>query len=148
MANSTFVYVTYIRASQQDVWHALTDTEFSKKYWFGASLESEWKVGSPWRIEFPDQHVTDSGEILESDPPRRLVIKWINEWDPVAKAEGYTRCAFDLEPAGTAVKLTVTHSVDKSEARVIQLVSGGWPRILSNLKSLLETGELAMPNKM
>ena len=71
MTNSSFVYVTYIRSSQQKVWDALTKPEFQKQYWFGGHLESDWKKGSPWKMVMPEQGLTDSGEVLESDPPNR-----------------------------------------------------------------------------
>ena len=92
---------------------------------------------------FPDGRIADTGEILEIDPPRRLVLKWRNEFRPELKAEGYSRCSIELEPVSGAVKLSITHSLEKQGAELITAVSGGWPRILSNLKSLLETGQLA-----
>ena len=144
MAKSTFVYVTYIRTTAEKLWEALTTPEFVRQYWFGVQCDSEWKVGSPWRLTFPDGRVADSGEILEADPPRRLAIKWRNEFKPELTAEGYSLCTFDIEPrAGSeAIKLTITHSMERDDSKVIQAVSGGWPSILSNLKSLLETGEV------
>lgn len=148
MTTSTFVYVTYIRAPLEKVWLALTNTDFTRKYWFGAALESDWAPGSAWRIAFPDGRITDSGEVLEIDPLKRLVLKWRNEWRPESKAEGYSTCTFEVEAAGAAVKLTVTHAIDVPNSKLIDGVSGGWPLILSNLKSLLETGELALPTKM
>jgi uncharacterized protein YndB with AHSA1/START domain len=141
---SAFVYVTYIRTTQEKLWSALTDPEFMRQYWFGVHCESDFKKGSPWKLVYPDGRLTDSGEILESDPPRRLVIKWRNEFKPELQAEGHSICTMDIEPAGGAVKLTITHSIDKKNAKFIEAVSGGWPKVLSNLKSLLETGELAM----
>jgi len=145
MARSTFVYVTYIRTTPERLWSALTDPEFTRQYWFGVRNESEWKVGAPWRLVFPDGRVADTGEILEVDPPKRLVIKWRNEFRPELKAEGYARCTMELEPVDGAVKLSITHSIEQEPSKFIEAVSGGWPRILSNLKSLLETGALAFP---
>jgi uncharacterized protein YndB with AHSA1/START domain len=139
---SQFVYVTYIRTTPEKLWAALTDAEFTKKYWLGAKVESDFKVGSAWKLVFDDGRVADSGEILESDPPRRLAIKWLNQWSPEINAEGYSRCTMTLEPTNDTVKLTVEHSIDKPKAKLIEAVSGGWPKILSNLKSLLETGTL------
>ena len=78
------------------------------------------------------------------DPPKRLIIKWRNECRPEMKSEGYSRCTIDLEPIAGAVKLTITHVMDRAESKFIEAVSGGWPRILSNLKSLLETGEIVL----
>ena len=144
MNPSTFVYVTYIRTTPERLWSALTSPEFTKQYWLGATVESDWKVGSPWRIVLADGRVADTGSIVEADPPRRLVIHWRNEFMPELKAEGYSRCTMELAPEKGAVKLTITHRMDKEGTQFIGAVSGGWPRILSNLKSLLETGEVAL----
>ena len=144
MKESQFVYVTYIRTTPEKLWSALTDAEFIKQYWFGARCESEWKAGSPWKMHFSDGQITDAGEIVESAPPRRLVIKWHNEWKPELKAEGYSRCAFEIEPVENAVKLTVTHSMDREGSKLIEAVSDGWPKVLSNIKSLIETGQVVL----
>lgn len=144
MNKSTFVYVTYIRTSPEQLWKALISAEFMQQYWFGMHAESEWTAGSPWRLVFPDGRVADSGEVLEADAPRRLVLKWRNEFNSELKAEGYSQCRFELEPQGGAVKLTVTHSMERPDSKLVEKVSGGWPSILSNLKSLLETGEVAI----
>jgi uncharacterized protein YndB with AHSA1/START domain len=143
-AGSTFVYVTYIRTTPEQLWAALTSPDFMKQYWFGMHQETDWKAGSPWRLVFPDGRVADGGEIVEIDPPRRLVLKWRNEFRPELRSEGYSRCTVELEPVGAAVKLTITHAIDRLESKLIEAVSGGWPRILSNLKSLLETGSIAV----
>jgi uncharacterized protein YndB with AHSA1/START domain len=147
MAGSTYVYVTYIRTTPTELWNALTDEEFTQQYWFGVRLQSDWTVGAPWKMLYPDGRLTDSGEVLEVDPPKRLVLRWRNEFRPELKAEGYARCVFELEPTGDVVKLTVTHSIDVDNSQLITAVSGGWPRILSNLKSLLETGAIIMATK-
>jgi uncharacterized protein YndB with AHSA1/START domain len=138
--SSTYVYVTYIRTSPQKLWDALTKPEFIKQYWFDMTQESEWKPGAPWTMTFPDGRIADAGEVLEIDPPRRLVLKWRNEFRPELKAEGYSRCVYDLEEGGGMMRLTITHSIEKDNAKLIEAVAGGWPRILSSLKSLLETG--------
>jgi uncharacterized protein YndB with AHSA1/START domain len=145
MNSDTFVYVTYIRTTPEKLWSALTTPEFQRQYWFGIHQECEWNAGSPWRMMFPDGRVADSGEVLEADPPRRLVLKWRNEFREDLKDAGYSRCTYELAPHDGAVKLTVTH-VSESRA-FIEAVSGGWPMILSNLKSLLETGEVATASK-
>lgn len=144
MSKSEFVYATYIKTTPEKVWNALTNPEFIKQYWFGAICVSAWKAGSPWKLCFPDGQTADAGEIVESIPSRRLVIKWRNEWKPQFQAEGVSLCVFDIEPEGAAVKLTVTHSIDKTPSKFIEAVSGGWPKVLSNLKSLLETGKIAL----
>lgn len=147
-AQTRFVYVTYIRTTPEKLWAALTQPEFTRQYWFGVSLISDWKTGSDWKLMYEDGRVMDAGEILEADAPRRLVIKWRNEWKPEFKAEGYSRCTMELEPADAAVKLTVIHEMDKANSGFInEGVSNGWPKILSNLKSLLETGAVVMPLK-
>jgi uncharacterized protein YndB with AHSA1/START domain len=145
---STFVYVTFIRTTPERLWAALTEPEFVKQYWFGMHQEAEWKAGGPWKLVFSDGRVADSGTVIEADPPRRLVLKWLNEFRPELKAEGPARCTMELEPVGGAVKLTITHTSDRPESKVIQAVSGGWPQILSNLKSLLETGEVVLREKV
>jgi uncharacterized protein YndB with AHSA1/START domain len=147
MAGSTFVYVTFIRASVEQIWSAFTQPEMVKKFWFDIDVETDWRVGSPWCIKFPDGRVADAGEILEFDPPRRIAIKWRNEFMPELKAEGFSLCVIEVEPVGNAAKLTVTHSNEVENSKFIGAVSGGWPKILSNLKSLIETGELVLPNK-
>jgi uncharacterized protein YndB with AHSA1/START domain len=138
-----FIYVTFIRTTPQKLWDALTKPEFTKRYWHETSQDCEWKLGSPWRIVTPDGRIADSGEVLELDPPRRLVVSWLNHLFPAALAEGHSRAVFDLEPAGEAVKLTVTHEFKTPDSNLYRGVSGGfgWPVILSSLKSLLETGE-------
>jgi uncharacterized protein YndB with AHSA1/START domain len=141
---STFVYVTFIRTTPEKLWEALTDSKFIRQYWFGSTVECGWKKGSPWKLIGSDGNLTDTGEILEIDPPRRMVIRWQNEWKPELKAEGPGRCTFELEPVGSAVKLSITHQIDRPESKLITAVSGGWPRVLSNLKSLVETGEIAI----
>jgi uncharacterized protein YndB with AHSA1/START domain len=145
MARSTFVYVTYIRTTPERLWSALTeDREFMKQYWFGTHCESEWTPGSPWKMVGPDGSITDAGEIVEAEPPRRLVIRWQHQKKPELKAEGESLCTMELEPSGTAVKLSITHTIEREPSPLIVAVSGGWPKILSNLKSLLETGSAVL----
>ena len=141
---SQFLYVTYIRTTPVRLWEALTDAQFVRQYWFGVTVESAWKKGAPWKLIYPDGRTSDSGEILESDPPRRLVIRWHNQWNPEFNAEGPSRCTIELEPAGKTVKLTITHEIERPGSKFIAAVSQGWPIVLSNLKSLLETGEIAL----
>ncbi len=144
---STFVYVIFIRTTPQKLWEALTDPEFIPRYWFGVTIDCAWAKGAAWKMVYPDGRLTDSGEILEIDPPRRMVIRWQHELHPELKAEGPSRCTIELEPAGRAVKLTITHEIERPEAKLITAVAGGWPKILSNLKSLLETGDVAIAER-
>lgn len=136
-----FMYVTYIRTTPEKLWNALTDPASNKLYWFGAAMQSEWKQGASWKILLADGRIADMGEILEIEKPKRIVIKWRNEFMPELKAEGWARCTIELEPAAESVKLTVVHEIDKTGSKFIEAVSGGWPKILSGLKSLLETGK-------
>lgn len=145
MARSTFVYVTYIRTTPQKLWAALTtDTEAMKLYWFGNHCISDWKPGSPWKLLTNDGVLMDAGEIVESDPPRRLVIRWRHQHKPELAAEGDSLCTMELEQTAGAVKLSITHTVEREGSKLITAVSGGWPKVLANLKSLLETGEIAL----
>src|SRR5262249_60398700 len=105
-SSSTFVYVTFIRTTPEKLWLALTTPEFTKQYWFGMHQESTWKAGASWQLVFPDGRVADTGEIVEIDPPKRLVLKWRNEFRPELKSEGYSRCTVELQPVHDAVKLT------------------------------------------
>jgi uncharacterized protein YndB with AHSA1/START domain len=140
MARSTFVYVTYIRTTPDRLWSALTDAEFMTQYWFGMHCDSQWLPGSAWRLVSSNGEVLDAGEIVEADPPRRLVIRWHHQNKAELKAEGDSLCTMELEPNGPAVKLSITHTIERDASKLITAVSGGWPKILSNLKSLLETG--------
>ncbi len=141
MADSRFVYVTYIRTTPETLWKALIDPEFTRRYWCETVQESEWKPGASWRIMIPDGRVADSGEVLEIEPGRRLVLTWRNEFMPEMREEGYSRLTYELETRGELVKLTVIHEMEKPGSKLIGNVSNGWPLILASLKSLLETGE-------
>jgi uncharacterized protein YndB with AHSA1/START domain len=145
MARSTFVYVTYIRTTPQKLWSALTDAEFTKQYWFGMRCESQWTAGSSWKLVSGDGQTFDAGEIVEAEPPRRLVIRWQNQFKPELKAEGASLCTIELEPSATAVRLSITHTIEREPSKFIDTVSGGWPKVISNLKSLLETGAIVLP---
>ena len=148
MARSTFIYVTYIRTTPDKLWSALTDEAFMKRYWFGYCCQSEWKPGSPWRMVSAEGKVVDAGEIVEAEPQRRLVIRWRHQNNPELAAEGASLCTMELEPSGSAVKLSITHSIDREPSKLIEAVSGGWPKIVSNLKSLLESGTVALDEHM
>jgi uncharacterized protein YndB with AHSA1/START domain len=141
MQTDQFVYVTYIRTTPEKLWKALIESEFTRQFWCNTTQESEWKPGATWKILMPDGAVADSGEVVEIDPHRRLVLKWRNEFRPELKAEGYSRLTYQLEPEGKSVKLTVIHEMEKEGSKFIEAVSSGWPHILASLKSLLETGE-------
>jgi uncharacterized protein YndB with AHSA1/START domain len=143
MSGSRFVYVTYIRVTPEKLWRALTTSEIIKQYRFGMSVESEWKVGSKWRM-YADGKLMDSGKILETVSHRRLVMSWLCEWKPEFKAEGNSRCVFEIDQVGASAKLTLSHSIERPHSKFIGAVSEGWPIVISNLKSLLETGDVAL----
>lgn len=144
MARSTFVYVSYIRTTPERLWSALTDPAYMTQYWFGMHCESDWTAGSSWTLVSGEGEVFDAGEIVEADPPRRLVIRWQHQKRPELKAEGASLCTMTLEPQAGAVKLSITHTIEREPSTLIEAVSGGWPKIVSNLKSLLEGGTIAL----
>jgi uncharacterized glyoxalase superfamily protein PhnB/uncharacterized protein YndB with AHSA1/START domain len=144
MAKSTFVYVTYIRTMPERLWSALTDAEFMKQYWFGLHGESQWTAGSTWKLVYPDGRIAADGEIVEVEPPKRLVIRWQDQIRPELRAEGESRCTIDLESNGPVVRLAITHAIEREPSNLIALVSSSWPKVISNLKSLLETGSIVL----
>jgi len=139
MSKPEFVYVTYIETTPEKLWEALTSSEFSKRYWFGTELRSDWKVGSPLALVM-DGTTTDTGEILEADRPRRLSYSFRHELNDEMRNEQPSRVVFDLEPHGKFVKLTLTHDGFAEGSKMLDGVSKGWPAIMSSLKSLLESG--------
>jgi uncharacterized protein YndB with AHSA1/START domain len=141
MAHDRFFYVIYIRAPQETVWRALIEPEFTRAYWSQTHQESDWKVGSGWKLMIPDGRTGDTGQVLEFNPPTRLVVSWRNEFMPEIHTEGHSRCTFELATQGDAVRLTLTHEIDRDNSKLIAGVSVGWPLLLSSLKSLLETGD-------
>jgi uncharacterized protein YndB with AHSA1/START domain len=145
MANDTlkgrpkFVYVTYIRSTREKVFQALTDGAATREYWSGYRIESDWKVGGPLRFYDGDDKLAHDDKVLAFDPPSLLSYGW----KPLRKAfEGETesRVTFTLEQAGEHVKLTMVHDEMMPGGKMLNAVSGGWPVVLSSLKSLLETG--------
>jgi uncharacterized protein YndB with AHSA1/START domain len=140
MSKPSFVYVTYIATTPERLWAALTQPEFTERYMFGRRVESTWAAGAPVRYWGREGSVSDSGQVLESDPPRRLSITWRVEFDDALRDEGYSTVTFVLEPLGGEVKLTVIHDELREGSGVHKGISMGWPKALSSLKSLLETG--------
>jgi len=141
VAKSTFGYVIYIASTADTVWKALLEGEFTRQYW-GHDNVSDWQPGSAWehRRANASRSVVLLGEVLEATPPRHLVITWANPEDRDNKAR-HSRVSFDIEPVGDMVRLTVTHDQLESGSDMQRKVSQGWPRVLSSLKSLLETGQ-------
>lgn len=143
-AKSQFVYVTYIRTTPERLWEALTDPQFIRRYWFDMTIETDWQKGAPWTLIRADGTTDTTGEILDIDPPHGMVIRWHNQWNAEMNAEGPSSCTIAIEPVGSAVKLTITHETDRPVSKLITSVSYGWPLVVSNLKSLLETGTVAI----
>jgi len=139
MHKPEFVYVTYIETTPEKLWEALTDGDFTERYWFGARLKSDWKVGSTFEMLRSDGTVSDAGKVVEVDRPRRLAYTFINQSDKY-RNEFPALATFVLEPYGKLVKLTLTHEGFAEGSKFFNGVSKGWPAILSSLKSILETG--------
>jgi uncharacterized protein YndB with AHSA1/START domain len=145
MSKPEFVYTTYIETTPEKLWEALTNSEFSKRYWFGTEVKSDWNVGSPFAL-VTDGKTSDTGEILEADRPRRLSYSFKHELFEEMRNEPATKVVFTIEPHGNIVKLMVTHEGFVEGGKLLGAVSNGWPAILSGLKSLLETGHvIAIP---
>ena len=142
MSKPEFVYTTYIETTAEKLWHALTDGDFTERYWFGHRVASDWKVSSPYRFARQSAGTID-GKVLISEPPKRLAYTW-DPCSPEAKRERTSRVTFDLEPRGNVIKLTVTHDNLDEGGKTLRDISGGWPMVIASLKSLLETGH-ALP---
>jgi uncharacterized protein YndB with AHSA1/START domain len=142
MAESRFLYLTYIRAPAQTVWDALTDPAQNRLFWSGYHQQSSWAVGADFAIVSQDGQAWDTGKVLAFDPPKHFQVTWNHQHDPAMKAEGESTCSFDLEALSDQLtKLTVTHTMPVADSKLIGAVSTGWPMIMSSLKSLLETGK-------
>jgi uncharacterized protein YndB with AHSA1/START domain len=150
MKKPDYVYVTYIATTPEKLWRALVDTDLMRQWWVDPIAGcarvnvSDWKPGSRWEHRRVDAAGTVDmvGKVVESTPPRRLAFTWARPKDAEDEA-AHSRVAFDIEPYGDGlVRLTVTH--DELDAEMLTGISGGWPKVLSNLKTLLETGH-ALP---
>jgi len=149
MTKPSFVYVTYIATTPEKVWRALVDTDVMRKYWADPTADdpahenvSDWRPGSQWehrRVD--DSHTVDIvGKVVESTPPRRLVFTWARPKDAEDDSK-HSRVTFDIEPQGDGlIRLTVTHEDLERDPKMLEGISSGWPMVLSNLKTLLETG--------
>ena len=134
------VYEIYIRATPERVWQALTDSDLVKRYYFGSVIDSDFRPGSPIVYKQPDTGRIDiEGEVIEADPPRRLVHTFAVRWDADVN-DPPTRVAWEITPMGDACRLSVTHDGFTEENATFESTKGGWPVILSGLKTLLETG--------
>jgi uncharacterized protein YndB with AHSA1/START domain/DNA-binding transcriptional ArsR family regulator len=134
------VFEIFIKTTPERLWEAITDEEMRKKYSFGVGVTSEWTPGSEYKASVPGVVDIAAGENLEVDPPRRLVQSFTALWSDEVKAEGTSRVTWEIEPVGEdSCRLTVTH--DQLREGASNELYGGWPMILSGLKTLLETGE-------
>ncbi len=140
--SASFVYVTFIRTSPEKVFDAITRPDMARRYWGHENVSDDWQPGSTWQHVRTDAARTVDlvGEVLESDPPRRLVISWANESqkdDP----DQYSRVTFEIEAQGDTVKLTVSHEDLQPGSGMLNGISKGWPHVISSMKSYLETGQ-------
>jgi uncharacterized protein YndB with AHSA1/START domain/DNA-binding transcriptional ArsR family regulator len=154
MGNTEFVYTTYINTTPERLWQALTDPAFTRRYW-GVTFESDWKVGSTMTWEQDGVTIADPAQVvLESEPYRRLAYSWHTFTQEFADTHGFgdeflgkvagerrSKVTFEIEPLGQMVKLTVVHDDFEPGSTVVEMVSEGWPHLLSGLKTLLETGK-------
>ena len=159
MDKPSFVYTTYVRTTPERLWQALTDPAFTRRYW-GATFQTDWKPGSPMAWTQRSSTTADPEQVvLESEPYRRLSYTWhtftpeliesLHFTEDAAErivAEPRSKVTFEIEPLGDVVKLTVVHDGFEENSLVAQLVSQGWPSVLSSLKTLLETGETLPDN--
>jgi uncharacterized protein YndB with AHSA1/START domain/DNA-binding transcriptional ArsR family regulator len=134
------VFEIYIRTTPERLWEAITDAETRPKYQFGATVTSDWTPGSRYELGVPERgFVLAEGENLEVDPPKRLVQSFHAVWGEDVAAEGTSRVTWEIEPVGDSCRLTVTH--DQLREGANDQLYGGWPMILSGLKTWIETGE-------
>ncbi len=137
MNKPTLVYTTYIRSTPVKVWEAITKPEFTRQYWAGLANVSDWKPGSKWEHMSKENEAWVTGKVVECDPPKRLVLTWA---DPDDLADE-SRVTFEIEMIKDSVRLVVTHDEFKAGSSMAGKVNEGWPRVLSSLKSFLETGQ-------
>jgi uncharacterized protein YndB with AHSA1/START domain len=140
MDKAQFVYVTYISTTPEKLWNALIYPEITKKYWQHENV-SDWKPGSKWEHRSSDKErvLRLVGKVIESSAPRRLALTWAFPADE-AHEEKHTRVTFDIEPYRDVVRLTVTHDLLDRGSEMLRGITEGWPKVLSSLKSLLESG--------
>ncbi len=141
MNKPSHVYETFIRATSDHIWSALTNPEFTRQYFHGTAATSDWQPGSAVRYLNADGSVAVEGEVLEAQPPERLVITWRVRYNEEMSQEPASRVVFDIEPLGDVCRLRVTHDQFAPDSLVYPHIASGWSGILCSLKSLLETGE-------
>lgn len=136
MADPQFVYTTYIKSTPEKVWAAITNPEFTRQYWVHDNI-SDWKKGSKWQHVTNEGVVRIEGKVIESDPPKRLVLSWADPKEPADES----RVTMEIQQMGDVVRLDIVHGDFKPGSTMPSKVAAGWPRVLSNLKSFLETGK-------
>ncbi|HVH62912.1 MAG TPA: SRPBCC domain-containing protein [Candidatus Dormibacteraeota bacterium] len=143
------IYTVYIRAPKEKVFDAITRPEFTHRYFFGSEPTSTWKAGDRllWTEHGSGRALVD-GEVIEFDPPRRLVHSWIVKYDDTLTAEGPSRVTWELEETDGVTKVTAIHDDFPMGSKVYENVAGGWPLVLSGLKTLVETGAPLQPEKV
>jgi uncharacterized protein YndB with AHSA1/START domain/DNA-binding transcriptional ArsR family regulator len=155
MQKPSFVYTTYIQTTPEQLWEALTSPAFTERYW-NATFETDWQQGSEMVWHNRGVRIADPEQVVqEVEPPRRLSYTWHTFTPELARAIGASeeefaqaaseprsRVTFEIEPVGSAVKLTVIHDGLEPDGKVAEMIGGGWPQVLSKLKTLLETGEV------
>lgn len=134
-------FEVYIRSTPEKVWQALTDGAMTANYYYGTAVESDWKNGSTYQYSMPDGNAMISGEVVESDPPRKLVTTFQPHWDEESEKSGLSKVTYELTPVGDAVRLTLLHEGIDPALKMAQGVVHGWSAILSGLKTYIETGE-------
>jgi uncharacterized protein YndB with AHSA1/START domain len=153
---TTQIHRIYIEATPEAIWEAITSPEWSQKYGYGGSVDFDLRAGGAFRVHASEEflaagapEVIVDGEVIEADPPRKLVQTWRMLMDPDLQAEGFTRLTYEIEPSRYGTKLTVTHDLERAP-RLAAMVGGkleaegaggGWAWVLSDLKSVLETGK-------
>jgi uncharacterized protein YndB with AHSA1/START domain len=137
MEKPKLVYTTFIRSTPKKTWDAISNPKFARQYWAGMANVSDWKQGSKWEHLNPENEIWVTGKVLECTPPKRLVLTWADPDD----LKDRSRVTFAIEKVGDSVCLTVTHDQFKAGSTMAGKVSWGWPRVLSSLKSFLETGK-------
>ncbi|WP_162529811.1 SRPBCC family protein [Nocardioides caldifontis] len=146
--NDRLVFQIYIRATAEQVWEAITETEFRRQYFFGSTIETTFETGTPLRSHGPEGQLWGDDVVLECEPPHLLVHSWRSLWEPAAAEEPPSRVTWRVEEQdGGLTKLTVVHDQLEHSPATAEGVSGGWALVISGLKTLLETGTALTPSR-
>ncbi len=140
MSTPRHVYQVYIRTTPERLWQAITDPAMTEAYYFNSRIESDWTPGAPFTMRQADGRLDIEGEVVEADPPRKLVHTFNLRWDP-ENDDPPSRVTWEITPMGDTCRLSLVHDGFASETQTFRETGGGWSLILSSLKSLLETGD-------